>query len=373
MRFKLPINNESWGVKAALSRAQRFLVGQTTRVDDAMLYLQVSGSKLSIRIPSFEMNYNTTVTVSDIEEEDTAAFYLNAKMLWRIVSGSSNGDVLNVIVDHGAGMVIISRESSRWQLPITKSVSYGFIEHYPETGVAFDPSSVVESINRISGAVSLESIRPYLRAVNCVSGRVRACNGSMYIHSDTGQEDVDFSIPVHLLSPFKTYLKAYEGESLTLSTTENAHHVIGHNDYISFAKPSIDYPDLDSLLVRPMRSQVPAVLRMGKEQISTALKNVGMFTDKDFGTIQLHIAADEVEIKCVKEDGAESISSLPCQWGSAVRDVTFNITDLQGVINSARVDDTDFVELKFANDTKDRKSPVVVEGENTWAMLNQLR
>jgi hypothetical protein len=221
-----------------------------------------------------------------------------------------------------------------------------------------------------------EDARPYLRALNCQKGRVRACDGSMYTHYDM-QDKIDFSIPSHVVDAVRAYLKDFttnsRKEGIGFGETDNAYHFSTGLDTVSVNKPSFEYPDLNTIVVRRVRENNAYVLKVSPLALSNALSNVSIITDKYDTKLELFLQRETLTLKCVKRGGTEATTSLDMKWANPDRHAHFDVGRFRDLLNSVESSNADEWEIRFGKDNRNGKSPIVIEGNNTWTMLNQIR
>lgn len=353
-----------------LTLAKKFLSAQGTRPEESIVNLQV-GDELTIEVPSPDISYRSAVAVERVEDPDTEAFQVPAQILTQIV----NGEGIILTLDRAAGFMIAHRGVSRWQVALYKGASIPTVEKGPEAYQEVDGEVVAYALDHVRFCVGDEDARPYLRALNCQNGRVRACDGSMYSHYDM-QDKINFSIPSHTVDAVRSYLKDFttnpKKEGVGFAETDNACHFTTGLDTVSIAKPSFEYPDLNTILVRRVREQIPCVLKVSPLALSSALSNVAVVSDKYDTKLEISIQRDKLTLKCARRGGTEAVTSLEAKWANPDRKAYFDVKRFRDLLNSV-VSDGEEWEIKFGKDNRDRKSPIVIEGNNTWTMLNQVR
>jgi hypothetical protein len=76
----------------------------------------------------------------------------------------------------------------------------------------------------------------------------------------------------------------------------------------------------------------------------------------------------EIVVRGTQKSGAEAVTSVPADWAAKPRIATFNVVYLMRSLQSLP---DGVLELRFGNDTKTKKSPMVMEGAGSWMMMNQ--
>ena len=220
--MKLNFNMEQQrALLEALRLGRKFLPSQGVKPEEAIIQLCVVGKKLHIEVPSPDIAFRSSVEVSERQDEDSEPFHVSGQALFQILSGSSGDGALTFLLDRAAGFLIVGRGVSRWQFPLHKDVQARSTEGLPKAyGQSVFGGTLQRAIEHVAGAVGDEDARPYLRSLDCKSGRIRACNGSMYAHYDTGVDTLSFSVPHHAVSAFRAYINDYCGNNeLELAVT----------------------------------------------------------------------------------------------------------------------------------------------------------
>jgi FlaG/FlaF family flagellin (archaellin) len=113
---------------------------------------------------------------------------------------------------------------------------------------------------------------------------------------------------------------------------------------------------------------VPALLKVDKGALDKAVRRVKLVLDEGYPYVELHISKNEVVVRGTQKSGAEAATSVKASWATKPRIATFNIAHLSRTLSSLPDGE---LELRFGNDTKTKKSPMVMEGVGSWMMLNQ--
>jgi DNA polymerase III sliding clamp (beta) subunit (PCNA family) len=377
--MKLGFNTEQQrALFEAMRLGRKFLPSQGVKPEDAVVQLSVRGSKLHVEVPSPDIAFRSSVDVDQVVEIETEPFYVSAQALYQIVSGQSGEGKMALKLDRDAGFLIMGRGTSRWQFPLQKDMLPRSTEELPKVyAQSVYGSTLHNAIEHVAHAVGDEDARAYLRSLDCKSGRVRACNGSMYAHYDTGVGTLSFSVPHHAVAGFRAYINDYcAGKSSNVEflfeETQFAYHFATNRDSVSITKPSYDYPDLDAILVRRVKGTTANVLQVNRTEFELAVKNATLLTDKETPALHLSIQKESVSLRCATRAGSEASTTIPANWSSKAREAAFDVKRFKELLKSVPGSGVN-MELRFGDDTRERKSPVVIEGESTWSMLNQVK
>lgn len=256
--------------------------------------------------------------------------------------------------------------SSVWKEPMPTS-EVKEIEFPDKLTCTVNSYALLTAINTVKYAVDSDSVRPALYMVDVINGRARACNGFQYHESDTKTEGLTFTIPGGMVDSFSTVMRYFEGD-VEFAEDEEFYYFRNNDDLVTIHKLSSHFPDLDRLLVRPLKSEVPALLKVDKAALVQAVKRVKLVIDESYPYVELHISKNEVVVRGTQKSGAEAATSVKAHWATKPRVATFNVQHLSRTLNNLPDGE---LELRFGNDTKTKKSPMVMEGAGSWMMLNQ--
>lgn len=314
--------------------------------------------RLTLAYP--EASIQTTVgALSSSEEGDVS---LHGHKFLSIVAAADR----EIIFTADNGFADIRSGSSMWREPMPTSSS--LLINYPaEKTCSINAYSLLTAFNSVKYAIDSEYVRPALFMVDVISGRVRACNGFQYHEVDTKQSSLTFSVPGGMVDSFCAVLRYFDGD-IDFFEDDESYYFKNSNNIISIHKLAASFPDLDKLVVRPLKSETPALLQINKSDLVKAVKRVRLALDENYPYVELHINKSEVLVRGTQKSGAEAASSIKASWASKPRLATFNFKHLLETLGSLPDGD---LELRFGSDTKAKKSPMVMEGSGTWTMLNQ--
>lgn len=364
----------------ALSLGQKFLSLQNSKVDEAVVRLSLSSNNLLAEIGASDFLYRPRIKVS--VENSGSSLLVNAKLFHKIMELDVTEHSATIEAVPSAGMLKVSRGSSTWLLPILDHhlQILGFDESKDEL-LSFPGAVMNDALRKVHKVEGGDMARPFLRALDCKNGKVRACNGHIYAHYDTGIKSLNFSIPSHLVRGLHFFIDRFaspynKDRENVIFYYQDLGNVV-HFTHASFdfftAKPLLDFPDLDKIIVRPAKSQVPAVLKVNKAGLDEAVSRASLTIDKSNPMINLAIQEKVLTVSCTDASGGSSSSSVTCQWLSSPLEATFYYPDFRKLLNNIELPPfTNDVELRFSTNTKTQKTPLVVEGDRTWSLINQV-
>jgi len=255
----------------------------------------------------------------------------------------------------------------KWREPMPSTTNKGIVLPAGDA-IEFKIYPLLVALNTVKYAVNSDSIRPSLYMIDVVDGRVRACNGFQYHEVDTKIKGLTFSLPGGMVDNFIPVLRYLDGDLKFYSDDDNFYFK-NNDDIMSIRRLQLKFPDLDRLLVRPLKSAVPALLQVNKSELLKALKQVGKIADDNYPYVELHMTQKEVLLRCTSKMGSNVVSQIQGSWAAKPRVATFNVKYLLQTVENLH---DGILEIRFGADTKSKKSPLVVEGVGAWTMLNQM-
>jgi len=210
---------------------------------------------------------------------------------------------------------------------------------------------------------------PSLFALDINEGRIRGSNGMNYREVSTRVPGLTFQVSNLHVDSFTKLLKRWGGK-IGFAQTSTNYYFRHEDDVLILRKLNAKFPDLDRSLVRPMKAQAQFLLKVRKVDMEEVLRKVRVSSSEKFPYVELHMRQGELLARCVGDDGVEAVGQIEAIWNQQPRIATFNTHELYAMITNQ---DTEILEIRFAKDTKDRKSPAVLEGENSWSLLTQLK
>lgn len=350
--------------KAVLNTALKKVVSFIPKLksSDAASIVVIDPLDDAIRISLSYPEASIQTTIGALSDSSEKQLRMSGPQLLSIVA-SSDREVVFTADDVFAE---IRSGSSVWKEPMPIATTPTIV--CPDTKVcAINSYNLLTSVNTVKYAIDSDSVRPALYRVDITNGRVRACNGFQY-HEVTNEVDgLTLSIPGGMVDSFCSVLRYFDGD-IDFYCDEESYYLKNNKDLIIIHKLSSHFPNLDRLLVRPLKSDVPALLKVKRKDLTTAIKRAKIVLDESYPYIELHISSSEVVVRGTHRSGAEAVTSIPAIWATKPRVATFNVAYLLQSLSGLDADD---LELRFGNDTKSKKSPVVFEGAGTWMMLNQ--
>lgn len=165
-------------------------------------------------------------------------------------------------------------------------------------------------------------------------------------------------------------LPHWEAAGVYFYRTANGYLFDAAGDALQLPMLNVEFPDLDNVLIRPLRTKIPSLLRINKEDLIKSLKSVRLLTDKESPAVEIYLTPEQIVLRTSRTN-ANATAKVPARWAAGARTVYFDINSLLNFLEA--YDRRGDIELRFGTDTREARGPMVAEGEDTWAMLNQLK
>lgn len=317
----------------------------------------------------------------NLDIEDGEELILSTDKLSKILKFFRKEDNIEILLDTDSGTSTIKREDTEWSyFSSINSVKRQTFNTLSTSTVLAE--NLVQSIDLVKDSIGYDSGRPYLMMLACVDGKVIACDGFKYQESSLGDDSVNFTVPATLSRGFIKLInqRGWREEELAFSLKKGEDgldyiSVKNKNESFCFKKPKVDFPNLEDILVKPLKSQVPSVLLVRKEEFCKKISQLsGIYDDPSDVKIILNLSKEGLSLEAESISGlSTSVSAkafIDASWAEKERVAIFEYKDLNSIV---RKSEDGLVELRFGKDSSKGKSPLVVETTNSWSMLNQLR
>ncbi|MCW4026514.1 MAG: hypothetical protein NWE76_03390 [Candidatus Bathyarchaeota archaeon] len=365
MKFTL----ERKHLRGALDKLVGFIPPGSNEEHNTVSLLLVEGQgfwTLDMATEGSDASFQTALPAQDVEESSDGDEVLIYGKLLIDIAKRAHSDTITFDVNFDEGFLEIVAGDTRWRTPfLIRSITRN--EPAKETSrVSSDYLS--EVLSKTKHAVGGDSGRPYLMILEISGNLVQACNGVTY-HELAIESDMNLSLRAGIVVSLLQLLKSWDGE-IVIGENDEYYTLQVNSDLLTLSKPKSNFPDLHAMLVKPMKSQVPSLLKVDKKVLRGALEEVKLLSSSDLPCVDMTMTENSVLLKCSRKNGAESTAKIPAYWSGPVREATFEIAALQDLISSV---EDDKLELRFGKDGKSANSPMVVEGDGSWLMLNQMK
>ena len=318
------------------------------------------GARLALHFP--EASIEVLCPLKDGETFTEPMSFLGPRFL-AIVARCS--DEITITKDETKAVIVSGK--SKWVEPLLATKNLRMLGR-SDNPLTFNLFFLTSSIAKVRYALDTDSARPALYMVDIENGRVRACNGFQYHEVESDIAGLTCSLPGTLLDNFVKTLRALGSDELQFWCDQDQFYFATDTSTIALRRLEVTFPDLDRLLVRPLKSESPALLQVDRDELLAAAQRVQLATDDDYPYVEVHLTKSEVLLRCTQKLGAEAISSVKALWDTKPRVATFNVHHF---VKSIEALDRGTVEIRFGQDSKTSRSPLTVEGVGQWSMLNQ--
>lgn len=365
MRFTISKHS----MDAALSKIVSFLPSRDHPTQPVMLSLEDGGVYLSTSIPEASVE-TFAEPVTDLQlpnGEEKSSFAINAKLLLDVVK-RANSDAITFDYSAETNVLRIAANTSVWTLPLTHYTNAHpapTTEHTQSTA-----ATLVTALKAVQYAVGEETGRPYLMMLDVKEGRFRATDGTRYHEVNTGNDKLNFSIFCTVVAPVIAFLNSYGGADVSIGECDEYTHFTIGDDSLAVSKLTVAFPNFDDVWLTPLRTQTPQILRVNRVALLSALERVQLVADKEKPHVEISMDRQSITLTCSRKNGAQASTTIDASWAGAIRSTTFNIKALLKTIKLSQDED---LEIRFTRETRERKSPMIIEEEGSWCLLNQIR
>lgn len=328
----------------------------------SVVYLKPQDGKLRVAVSYPDVTFSTLCCAEGDGTEDVVALY--GQKFYNIVKQAS-GDVQ--LLFEGAEFVVRCSGAKWVERPIRGSLQE--LDPPDVAEAVVKASTLAEAFTTISYVASKDTLVPSLFAVDVQDGRVRASNGANYHEIRCKIPGLTFQVSNTHVESFTKLMRLWTGE-VHFSQNESNYYFRHEDDVLILRKLNVTFPDLDRLLIRPLKVQAQFLLKVRKLDMEEVLRKVRVSSSPAFPYVELHMHSGEVVARCLGDDGVQAVGKIEAIWNTAPRIATFNTNQLYSIVTHQ---DNEILEIRLAKDTKDRKSPIIMEGEDSWSLLTQLR
>lgn len=362
-----------------LQHALRRISGLVPSTGDPMLSFQAFGMMVGITLTDPQFVYRAGFAWNG----EFPSFGVSAKTLLGI-TGTIRDEVIVMHLDADEGELRIVTTTSEFTIPtlppdpflLTENDYEAWDEGGKEDGepihATINAPDILNVLRRLKYAVGTESGRPYLMMLDVDNGRFRACDGWKYHEVNLRINHLTFNVLGPGLEALMKVLRQphWEAANTTFYRMQNGFLFDAHGDMLWLPKLNATFPDLDTALIRPLKTKIPSLLRVDREDLISGLKQVRLLTDKERPAVEMYLTPEQMTLR-TSRTSANAVAKVPVRWAAQSRTAYFDVHSLLAFLDAyGRRGD---IELRFGTDTKDARGPIVAEGEDSWAMLNQLK
>lgn len=334
--------------------------------DLAILKLTEAG--VTLTVDSGSCYVSTLISPYKVEGEGEVVVPISSKIFLDI-SRALRGHEVVFEHDSETGLLTVETDRAKWTLPFGL---FSFSDTTDDFKKGFDLNiaELEDCLKTLRPYVGTDTGRPSLMAVHFDGKKGRACDGGRYKEYRI-QADQPFYIPATYIDSFARLLKRMDSLVDTVRTEVGENWVrftVGPLK-IQLAQPSFPFPDLETVLVKPMKSQVPSLLKVFRNDFLAALNEVKVFADPKLPQVHITLQPEKMTVMTERVGGSSAKSEIQIGWAGATREALFDLSHLRELIAGC---EEELLEIRLGKDRASFKSPFIVEDSVSWAMLNQM-
>lgn len=345
----------------SLAKAVSFIPNSSSG-KTSVVYLKPQAGKVRVAVSYPDVTFSTLARSRG--EGDGSVVALYGRKFYDIVKQTS-GDLR---LTHEGAEFSIRCEGAKWvERPIRGALDD--LNFPTKVEAEVDGHVLYAAFAEMQYVVDKTSNVPSLFALDVNEGRIRGSNGANYREISTKVPGLTFQVSNLHVDSFTKLLKKWSGKVEFAQNASN-YYFRHEDDVLILRKLNAKFPDLDRSLVRPMKAQAQFMLKVRKIDMEEVLRKVRVSSSEDFPYVELHMRQGELLARCLGDDGVEAVGQIEAIWNQQPRIATFNTHHLYAIVTNQSAE---ILEIRFAKDTKDRKSPAVIEGDDSWSLLTQLK
>lgn len=327
---------------------------------------QVEVAEDQMSVVATDMELSVVCRTSVVSVDVPGQVILPAKKLLEIIREAPDGDVLIEVADE---TVMVSAGGARWVLRLLSGEDYPPMPALDEMQwESVDREKFLSSLSSVWYAAATDMTRPSLMMVNVQGGKMTACDGVRF--QQTAVEfPGDVQIPIGAVADLVKLLKVSEVSEIGVGQTEfHLAFRVGQDVFLS-AKLMATFPDVEALLLRPALMNTEE-FSVATQDLVDAVRRVRINADEDSMAIVLELTEDSCTVVSRDKFGNKATESISAAWAGKPRTVAVNHKFLLDMVAMHRGSSSRFY---LGEDSKTRKSPVVLKDEDTMGILNAMR
>lgn len=337
----------------------------------ALINLSVVATETTLRITGTDLSSVVTVLTKDVEVDTPGKALLPARKLLRILSEAERDQKIAICVYEGKSWIVAESqgEAAQWELPLHKFSTYPKIDT-KTTLHTIDRLSFVKALGAVKIAASKDPSMPSRTVIAATGNTLTACDGNRLQRMELPDFlPFDFNIPI---SKTELLLNTLNASSLNvMAIGENDKYLFFSSDgkaLLMVAKTSIKFPNVDRVILRPAMENTEELIVARKDLIS-AVKKVRVASDSDRGTVTLDLSPGVIDLSAGDKIGNRANTSLRVTWGGPNMRLIFNHVYLLDLLRTHK---SERCSLLLGEDTKLKKSPLLVKSDGLTSILQQV-
>jgi DNA polymerase III sliding clamp (beta) subunit (PCNA family) len=313
-------------------------------------------------------SFQTLCPIFELSRFSDEEIVVDGLMLSNIVNKATGENVI-FSVNFEDGTLKLESDETEWNLPfLIKSLKR---QKCTADKILVNSSILRDSLKLVKSSIGFDSGRPYLMMANVSKGKVQACDGFKLQETRIDNKELDMEIPAPSILPLlKLMDNDWSSEQLQIQTDESITCVRHDTDKFCFAQPKAKFPDLSSMVVTPLKSKVPFVLTLNTKEIISRIEQVMVMSDKKSPTITFELDGPKLTLSCSSSSTIAAKTDLSVNWTGPRKIMHFDIKSLLELLRSSNEEE---LEVRISRDKKDENGPIVMESDEVWSMLNQVK
>jgi DNA polymerase III sliding clamp (beta) subunit (PCNA family) len=323
-------------------------------------------SPKSLTVSSADLDHAIVVSSDELDTLETFSFIVSAARFHSVVRQADTGPV-EFILKGNMLTVYSGRVSWEIKLPIG--------EFFPLSDLTADEIEVsaeelTEAIRAVKKSVSLEETRSTLRMIDVSKGKMTSCDGvrlSQVLLSEDFPVDFSMHIPLKAIDLVLHIIKD-PLSSVFLSETDKKLVFKSNNTVLVVNKLNAKFPNVEQLMLRPALENKAKFL-VDRSELLKAITRVKINADADTDAVGLFISSMSLTVSSRDTNGNGSSEVVPANWSGKDRMLVVSHKYLTQLIQSSK---SDTCELFLGEDTKSRKSVILMKEERLLGVIPQL-
>lgn len=323
-----------------------------------------------VRVVATDLELSVISSTEMVRTEQVGTAVFPAKKMLDIIREAEDGDML-IDVSDGQAHIRVGRAS--WTLRLQSGADYPAlpdiksVELHPVDRVKF--LGAIQSVRR---AAAKDTTRPSLMMIDVADGKMTACDGVRFQQALLGDDfPMDMQLPIGAVDDLVKLLRTTDLEKVGIGESE--YHLVFRvgSDVFIANKLMAQFPNVEELLLRPALQNKDRLL-VDRGDLDAAVRRVRINADPETSAIVLELGNDSVTVLARDKFGNEATEAIEASWAGKERKVVVNHSFLADMLSMYDGKSCTFL---LGEDTKSRKSPVMLRDEDTQTIgiINQMR
>lgn len=323
------------------------------RVTESELKVVASSGKLS-----------TVVTTSQVHTKVAGIEVFPARTLLNVVKEANVGTTIYIEVTTRGAVVVAGGFSAE----IAMTSGKGFPDMDLINDVSFHD---VDRLNFLNAVTAVKYALPNkdfsgeasLKMISIKNGKFTACDGSRFQQVRLDDFNLSMKLSAAAIPALTKLLTSTDIETIEIAETSNKLVFKLANVIFYVNKLEYAYPNVEQLWLRPALSNDQEFI-VNRQELVTAIKQIRFALDATSPTVGLIIEGNQVVVTA-KGINNSSSATIGCKWTGKKRTVAVNCYQLAEMLKAYDQPECRFL---LGEDTKLRKSPILLKDDNTMAI-----